>query len=76
MSVTYITDEDITDKLWDEYEAGWPVMPGFTEWLRDVRIPYAVTIKTVHSGDINGFTYGCSIRFKEEKDLTYFLLTI
>lgn len=72
MTVTYITDEDITDKLWDEYEAGLPVTTGFTEWLRYVRIPYAVTIKPVNwtAGD------GHIITFKEEKDLTLFLLTL
>ena len=71
MTVTYITDEDITDKLWDEYEAGLPVMPGFTQWLRYVRIPYAATIKPA-SDPLLGYI----IRFKEEKDLTYFLLTL
>ena len=71
MTVTYITDEDIIDKLYDEYLEVQPRPKGYTQWLRDVRIPYAVKIKYC-----SGTMFGHIITFKEEKDLTYFLLTL
>lgn len=71
MTVTYITDEDIVDKLYDEYLEVQPRPKGYTQWLRDVRIPYAVTIKPA-----SGTLFGHRITFKEEKDLTLFLLSL
>jgi len=72
MTVTHILYDENIEHLWDEYEdsAGDTDHTYFACWLHDVKIPYADDI--VRDNNIPGVT----ITFKDEKDLTYFLLTL
>ena len=70
MTVAYVIDENYADKLnkfWPEFLAAGSTMQ-FITWLHEVKIPYAESINATPLGHI--------ITFKEEKDLTYFLLTL
>ena len=66
MSVKYAVSEEIWDRLWDEYFDSIGSRVGFNNWIRE-RIPYA---EYVYGDEV------VTINFKEEKDLTYFLLTL
>ena len=70
MTVTYLIDENCATKLdnhWPEYLVSRAQMQ-FVTWLHEVKIPYA--------DSINSTPLGYNIIFKEEKDLTLFLLTL
>ena len=67
MTVTYIIDENCTAKLWPEFLMTCDDME-FITWLWYVKIPYADSVKPTPLGH--------RITFKEEKDLTFFLLTL
>ena len=69
MSIIYKIDSDIVTRLWEEWL--WlPQKINFDIWLREVRVPYADDV------DVRSFSSNSQIIFKEEKDLTYFLLTL
>ena len=67
MTVTYYIDGNVVYKFWNEYNGVYGY-PGFAKWLRDVKIPYAESVNPTRDG--------YNITFKEEKDLSYFLLTL
>ena len=71
MSVKYIVSIEVFDRLWDEYFDSTSPIVGFENWILSERIPYAKAISLKDE-----LPPGVAINFKEEKDLTYFLLTL
>jgi hypothetical protein len=70
MSIIYTVDPDLVTRLWEEWL--WlPQKLHFDNWMREVRVPYADDVNIHISSLIDS-----QIIFKEEKDLTYFLLTL
>lgn len=69
MSVIYKPDNNITTRLWSQWNSYY-FSPSFKHWLWNIKIPYALDIVPYDdNGDI-------IITFKEEKDLTLFLLSL
>lgn len=70
MSVRHIVSVEVLKRLWDEYFDSTGDILDFVNWILKERIPYAEDI-----GD-DELPPGVAIIFKEEKDLTLFLLTL
>ena len=72
MSVEYAVSREVLKRLWDEYFDSKGDTLDFTNWILRERIPYAEGI-----GERRFVQYpGVAITFKEEKDLTLFLLSL
>lgn len=71
MSVEYAVSREVLKRLWDEYFDSKGDTLDFTNWILRERIPYAEGI----GGGLR-WAQGVAITFKEEKDLTLFLLTL
>ena len=70
MSVEYAVSREVLKRLWDEYFDSKGDTLDFTNWILKERIPYAEDI------GVDELPPGVAITFKEEKDLTLFLLTL
>lgn len=67
MTVSYMLHYYDTP-LWDEFLEDDDDLFNFTGWLRMKKVPNALSVYD--------FGPSCKITFKEEKDLTFFLLTL
>ena len=71
MTVSYIFKYRETP-LWDEYLDDEDSILGFPEWLHQVKAPDALSVFR----DARHEEGNCEIIFVNEKDLTFFLLTL
>lgn len=76
MSIKYKVEGDLFDQFWEEYMMDTDHY-SLHDWIPKIRVPYAASCSDIicFEDDQNSEWY-FEIVFKEEKDLTYFLLTL
>ena len=78
MHIKYKVKADLFQRFWEEYTLPIAAVHySMTEWISKIRVPYAASCSDIICiGDDQDSEWYFEIDFKEEKDLTYFLLTL
>lgn len=78
MSIKYKVNHDLFERFWEEYTLPMAAVHyNMPEWIFKVRVPYAASCSDIICiEDDQDSEWYFEIAFKEEKDLTYFLLTL